>query len=369
MNSCTDFSLDIDADITRAHTPDKRLYLDERVYAQLRERVFTRSWLWLGRPQDEPGLGEPGALAPVTLLPGLLDEPLLWARDETGTLRLLSNVCTHRGKVLVGAPCRAAEIRCGYHSRRFALDGRLRFMPGFDGVCDFPAASDHLPQLQHGLLWGHALAALHPALPLQELIKPLADRLAFLPIADWAPDPSRSRDYSFDAHWALYIENYLEGLHIPFVHAGLSASIDMALYDYELGSGSVLQLAIARDGEAAFEPPPGHVDHGQRIAAYYGWLFPNLMLNVYPWGLSVNRVLPLGPARTCVQFRSYVADPSLLGQGAGGALDRVEMEDEAVVLSVQQGLRSRLYGRGRYAPEHEQGVHHFHRLLAAALSS
>jgi choline monooxygenase len=103
------------------------------------------------------------------------------------------------------------------------------------------------------------------------------------------------------------------------------------------------------------------------VAAYYYWLFPNLMLNFYPWGLSINVVKPLAIDRTRVSFISYVWDESKLEQGAGAALDRVEREDEAVVESVQRGLRSRLYGRGRYSPRHEAGTHHFHLLLQAAL--
>ena len=69
------------------------------------------------------------------------------APGPNGTLRCLSNVCTHRGNLLVHTPCRAGQIRCGYHSRRFDLAGRMLFMPGFEGACDFPAASDHLPTL------------------------------------------------------------------------------------------------------------------------------------------------------------------------------------------------------------------------------
>ena len=91
------------------------------------------------------------------------------------------------------------------------------------------------------------------------------------------------------------------------------------------------------------------------------------MLNFYPWGLSVNLVQPVGMARTRVQFRSFVRDRSLLGQGAGGALDEVELEDEAVVQTVQRGLRSRFYSKGRYSPTREQGVHHFHRLIGEFL--
>jgi choline monooxygenase len=91
------------------------------------------------------------------------------------------------------------------------------------------------------------------------------------------------------------------------------------------------------------------------------------MLNFYPWGLSVNLVQPDGPRRTRVAFRSYVGDTATLGKGAGGALDRVEAEDEAIVHAVQRGVRSRLYHGGRYSPTRERGVHHFHRLLAEFL--
>jgi choline monooxygenase len=355
----------IHPDVAQAHTIDKAFYLDQAVWALARERIFARAWHWLG---PQPAVAEPGSLAPHQLLPGLLDEPVLLARDAAGTLRALSNVCTHRGKLLVDAPCRAEHIRCGYHSRRFELDGRLRFMPGFEGVRNFPSAADHLPQLALADWAGHAFVSLDPVLPFAMLAAEMHDRLAWLPVHTWRADESRSREFTFDAHWALYVENYLEGLHIPFVHPALNQALDMANYRYELGSASVLQLALAREGELAFEPPPGHPDHGLRVAAWYWWLWPNVMVNVYPWGLSMNLVLPLSPSRTRVIFRSYVADASLLGQGAGGALDPVEMEDEAAVLSVQQGIRSRLYRHGRYSVAHERGTHHFHRLVAAALA-
>jgi choline monooxygenase len=100
-----------------------------------------------------------------------------------------------------------------------------------------------------------------------------------------------------------------------------------------------------------------------RVAAYYWWIFPNLMLNFYPWGLSVNLVQPEAINRTRVAFRSYVWDESKLDKGAGAALHQVEMEDEAIVEAVQRGTGSRLYRKGRYSPTRELGTHHFHRLL------
>jgi choline monooxygenase len=201
-----------------------------------------------------------------------------------------------------------------------------------------------------------------PALP-----PAVAQRVGWLHPEAFRPVPGRARDYTFDAHWALYVENYLEGLHIPFLHAGLAAAIGWDAYRYEGFEGGTLQWAPARAGEAAFEPPPGHPEHGQRVGAWYFWRWPNLMLNFYPWGLSLNVVEPLSPTRTRVRFRSYVREEALLGEGAGGALDTVEQEDEAAVVAVQRALRSPLYERGRFAPGHEAGVHAFQRRLVEAL--
>lgn len=356
---------EIEEDIRRAWTAPAGLYEAGPRFAALRDAVLARSWQFVG---DTDPVRAPGHVEPVTLLPGLLDEPLLLARDGDDTLRCLSNVCTHRGNLLVESAGRCQVLRCRYHGRRFGLDGRFLSMPEFEQAEGFPAESDHLPRVPLAL-WGKlAFAALDPAQGFDELAGPMRERLAWLPLDQLSFEPTRSRDYLVRAHWALYVENYLEGFHIPYVHAGLSQVLDYASYSSELERWSSLQLGVAAAGEEVFDLPASSPDHGRRIAAYYWWLFPNTMVNVYPWGLSVNVVQPLAPDRTKVLFRAYVHDPSRLESGAGAGLDRVEREDESIVEAVQKGIRSRLYRRGRYSPTREQGVHHFHRLLAAALN-
>ena len=137
----------VDPDITAAATLDASFYRDEAAWALARERVFARTWQWIGDLDD---VTEPATLSPREMLPGLLDEPLLLARDADGTLRCLSNVCTHRGNMLVNAPCRAEQIRCGYHSRRFDLAGRMTFMPEFEQARHFPSPADDLPHVPFG---------------------------------------------------------------------------------------------------------------------------------------------------------------------------------------------------------------------------
>ena len=341
----------IDQDITVASTLPGSFYSDVAAFNLMRDRVFTRTWQYVGALAD---VSRPGSLSPRDLLPGYLDEPLLLSRDEAGELRCLSNVCTHRGNILVKVPCTAKEIRCGYHSRRFDLAGRMTFMPEFKEAKNFPSASDHLPRAAFEDWAGLGFASLSPAAEFADFFRDTQAACASLPILRMQHDETRDRDYEVHAHWALYVENYLEGFHIPFVHAGLNAIVDYGNYETRLHPYSNVQLAKTKDGDAA---------------AQYWWIFPNLMLNFYPWGLSLNLVQPLAIDRTRVAFRSFVWDASKVDTGAGAGLDRVEMEDEAIVQAVQRGVRSRLYNRGRYSPARERGVHHFHRLLVEFLDS
>lgn len=355
----------VDADIRRARTLPSSFYSDAALYAEIRDRVFARSWQFVG---DRDLVKVPGSVHPFTLLEGCLDEPLLLARDAQDRLHLMSNVCTHRGTLVAEHPGCVQHLRCRYHGRRFALDGRFLSMPEFQEAEGFPSSRDDLPKVALAGWARWLFAALEPACPLAEVLAEVEQRVGFLPFDEFKFDASRSRDYLVRANWALYCDNYLEGFHIPFVHSSLAGALDYGSYRTELFRWSNLQVGVAQGNDVeVFDLPAASPDHGQRIAAYYFWVFPNLMLNFYPWGLSVNVVKPLAVDRTRVSFLSWVFDPAKLEDSAGAEIDRVEREDEEVVESVQRGVRSRLYDRGRYSPKREQGPHHFHRLLLEVL--
>jgi choline monooxygenase len=355
---------EIDADIRKAATMPSRFYANAELFERQRERVFAKSWQLAG---DLSKVKVPGQVYPFTLLEGMLGQPLVLTRDREDKLHCLSNVCTHRGTIVCEGEGVETGLRCRYHGRRFGLDGKFQFMPEFEQAEGFPSERDNLPRLPLES-WGPLLfTSLDPAVPFAKWIGDVEKRCGWLPLRDAVLDPSRARDYAVRANWALYVENYLEGFHIPYVHAGLAGALDYGEYRTELFEHSNLQLGVASGTEAVFAPPKDSPDHGKAIAAYYWWLYPNTMLNLYPWGISVNVVRPLAIDRTRVSFLPFVWDASKLDQGAGAGLDRVEREDEAIVESVQVGMGSRLYERGRYSPTREQGVHQFQRMLVGAL--
>ena len=347
----------IDPDIAKAQTLPSRHYTDERVFSDIISG-FSGCWHFAAH---ESQLAEHNVL-PLDHMEHMIGEPMLLTRDEI--VRCVSNVCTHRGMLVATEPCSASTLRCGYHGRTFGLDGCFRNMPEFEGVEGFPSASDDLAGFPLRRWKGLLFTGTEPR-RFENCMDELGSRLDWMPIESFEHDPSRHRSYDIDANWALYVDNYLEGFHIPYVHGDLHEELDYDSYSTELFEGGVLQVGIARGDEACFELPESSPDHGQRIAAYYYWLYPGVMLNFYPWGLSVNLVIPLSVDRTRIVYHGFVWNRSKLGRGAGSDLDKVEAEDQGIVEAVQRGVAAGAYDRGRYSPTKETGVHHFHRMLAS----
>lgn len=354
---------EIDERIQVAQTPPGKAYSDPSIFRMECDRVFTRAWLAAPQVPDESGYVEP-----FMLLPGAMDEPLILTRDDAGVPRCMSNVCTHRGMELVCGAGSVKRLRCTYHGRRFHLDGTLEAAPGFEGAEDFPRATDNLTRVSLAPWGPMAFVSLNPVVPFRDWVSPVSEWIDFLPLNELTHDPEGTRRFKVAANWKLYLDNYLEGFHIPTVHKGLASTLDLAGYRIELLCGGSVQIGIASSDGPVLPLGSDHPLVGQRVGALYFHLFPNTLLNVYPWGLSVNHVNPVGPTESEVIFERFVWRPALLGQGAGGDLELVEMEDEAVVEATQRGLRSRLYKRGRYAPKHEAAVHYFHRWWAEQMA-
>ncbi len=358
--------LKMDKNIATAKTLDTSFYLDKHYHEAAKEKIFSKSWQFVG---DTEQVKEDGWVTPIHLMEHYLSEPLILSRDKEGKLHCLSNVCTHRGNLLVEQPCKVNDLRCKYHGRRFQLNGHFQSMPEFKEVENFPTEEDNLSHIPFYQWSKWIFASLAPDASAEIYLRDMMERVKWMPLSEFKFRPDLSKDYLVSANWALYCENYLEGFHIPFVHAGLNATIDYGNYAIELYPYSSLQLGIAKKGELTFDLPKESPDYGKNVGGYYFWVFPNMMFNFYPWGLSINIVTPLETDQCKVSFLSYVWDESKLRSGAGSNLHKVEMEDEDIVQNVQKGIRSRFYKHGRYSVKQEKGTHHFHCLISEKMNA
>ncbi len=351
----------IDKNISKARTLPGEFYSNQDNFDALRDIVFRNSWQYAGAFADEEI-----NVKPVTIFEEFIDEPVVLTRDRSGEIRCLSNVCTHRANLVVEEPGKEALLRCRYHGRCFGLDGSFRSMPGFEDVADFPSDQDNLTQIRSGAIGPMQFLRLNGDKEWDEMFGQMLSAMGWVDHDRLTYRPACSRDYCVDAHWALYVDNYLEGFHVPYVHPGLNEALEVDSYEVELFDGGALQVGVAKEAETALmDIPPGTRFDGRRIYALYWWLFPNLMFNYYPWGISLNVVEPIATHRTRIRFLTFayreLPDPDVSG------IHQTEVEDERVVESVAKGLRSSFYWRGRFSPKHEKAVHHFQRMLGAVM--
>jgi choline monooxygenase len=346
-------SFDIDPDVARAGALPPELYTDPAVLRREGERVFARTWQLVARAE---ALAEIGAYAAVQLG----GEPVVIVRGDDG-LRGYFNVCPHRAGPLARGCGKRRTIQCGYHGWTFGLDGALLHAPEIDpaDVADVRLAPIAVAA------WGPLVfAAIEPLVPLAEQLAGIA-----------APSEVRfvmRRDYELDCNWKVYVDNYLEGYHIPVVHPELHKELDYDRYRTVTDRWWSRQFAPLRPLPADSRARRYRPAHEGEEAEYY-WAFPNLMLNIYQGQLQTNVVVPLGVERTRVEFEWFAAAPPAdphtdpTWQNLVGMSDLLQVQDTAICETVQRNLRSRGARRGRYAARRENGVHHFHALLAELL--
>lgn len=351
----------IEERLERASTLEAVVYTDPRVLADEERHVFGKTWQLVGRVEQVKERGQ-------FFTARVGGEDVLVVRGADGTLRALSNVCRHRAGPVAPCPGEGTvnAFRCGYHGWSWSLEGRLLGTPEFDGVEDFDRASVRLPEYRVETWLGLVFVNLDAgAGTLTDALDDLPARLAKRDFS--AMRLSFRRDWTVDCNWKVYVDNYLEGYHIPIVHPGLMKELDYPRYRTETRRTTSIQHSPIKD-----VPGQRLRKEGDLEAEYY-WVFPNLMLNVYPDNFSTNLIVPVGPDKTLTVFEWFFRDPESEDTRKKIAetvdfSDEVQREDIGICQAVQRGLRSRTYERGRFSVKRENGVHHFHRLWAAAMN-
>jgi choline monooxygenase len=347
--------------LSRARTIPSAWYFDPEIYALECRKVFGGSWLMAARTDQ---LALPGSFVTCEIA----GEPILVLRDDQGTLRAMHNVCRHRAAQVINEPCgQVTKLRCRYHGWTYDLTGRLRGTPEFDGVEEFRKEEQGLPPLAVDT-WG-PLVFVHAGTPQQslaEFLAPLPERAATLGVA--GVRFAARREYEMGCNWKVFVDNYQDGgYHVNTVHPGLAGALDYAQYRTENHDHGSVQISPIKPSE---DPTVNRVRSG--ACAYYWWIFPNLMINLYEGVMDTNLVLPLGPDHCRVVFDYYFthtegAEAQKFIADSIAVAHQVQLEDMGVCDEVQRGLKSRTYDTGRFSVKRESGGYHFHQLLAGKL--
>ena len=355
--------LSVDSDIARAWTLPSHLYTEPDAFAAEKERIFARSWQVMGH-RDQ--VANPGDYFTTELV----GEPLLIVRDSGGTLRGFHNVCRHRA----GPPaegCGSRKLfRCAYHGWTYGLDGSLLSATEIEGVEGFRPEDFALAPVRVEEWFNFIFVNLdEDSRPLRESLGELpkqAEKFHFAGMKLF-----ERRTYDMKCNWKTYVDNYLEGYHLPSVHPGLNRELDYNAYvvepHAEPPSQYVRQFSPIRGAQPGDTTPRRYQETDAELTADYFWIFPNWMLNCYPDNVSLNIVLPLEAERSLAIFEWYLPEGELGRPAAKASVefsDQIQIEDVGICERVQRNLRSRSYSRGRFSVKQEKGVHAFHRMYA-----
>ena len=336
--------------IDEAWTPPASWYVEPAILALEAEKVFARHWIVAARADQ---VVDPGSYVAGELI----DRPYVVVRGEDGVLRAFHNVCRHHATVVMSGEGSCSKLVCPYHGWTYGLDGRLARAPRAGGIRDFDREDFGLVPL--GVAeWG-SLVFIHgdpgaapPDSRFGELRASLdMENLTFV----------GRREYRLRCNWKVFVDNYLDGgYHVAVAHPDLASKLSEATYRTEIFDHHSIQTCESGGGD-------DRLGEGAR----YAWVHPNLMLNRYGPILDTNTVIPLGPNETLVVLEWFfeherVTDQVFIEESLASS-DTVQQEDVALCESVQRGLASPSYDRGRYAPKLEGAMLHFHQLLAGDL--
>ena len=314
-----------------------------------RNGVFARSWLYLAH---ESQVSAPRQYVAETLA----GFPVVVVRDDLGTLRGFHNVCRHRAGPLAddGTGSCPGQFVCQYHGWVYALDGRLRSARDFGASADFDPRDFGLRPIRVEVWRGLVFVCMDPqAAPLSEWVAPLERRLEG---RDWSELRLVTiRQHHMACNWKTYVENYLEGYHVPLVHSALDAEIDSARY------------TVTMDGRVAIHEAPLRAPN-PIYDGLWAWMWPTLGVNVYGVGLMIERMSPTGPGGVRLDY-IYLMPPGVDVSDETMALsDVVTAEDVRIVEAVQCNLDAGIYDTGRLSPRHEMAVAAFQQFVRDAVS-
>ncbi|HEX2667785.1 MAG TPA: SRPBCC family protein [Gammaproteobacteria bacterium] len=328
-------------------------YADPAFHGFDLERVFARNWQLVSHADKLKDAGD-------HVVAEIAGRPVILVRGDDGLLRGFFNVCRHRAGPLALTDGNARQLQCKYHGWTYTLAGQLRAAHEMQQAKDFDIKCIHLDEIKVAEWEGQVFACVgDPPVPLSTLLEGIAERIRPIELGKFRYHSHVVYDVA--CNWKAYVDNYLEGYHLPHVHPGLNKLLDYREYTTHTAPWY------------SYQHSPLDGDQGPYTAgdAHYYFIYPNMMLNILPGRLQTNRVVPIAADRCRVLFDYFYTDmesaaaKKMIAEDLSFS-DEVQREDIGICERVQKGLASGSYKAGRLSPKRESGVHHFQELIRAA---
>ena len=195
-------------DLARSMPP--AFYTSEEVFNLEQERLFRSQWVCLGRIDQIPNPGD-------YFTTNLINEPLIVVRTKPNEIKVLSNVCRHRGSVIADGSGNSKVFVCPYHSWTYHLNGELRHAPLIDKRSDFDPNHCRLPTFATEIWGGFIYVNLDgTASSLVGQLEGLSKMIEHYHVGEMIE--RHAEESIWDCNWKSLTENFMEGYHLSTVH-------------------------------------------------------------------------------------------------------------------------------------------------------
>lgn len=330
-----------------------------------RKQVFRKTWIVAARESD---VARPGNCFPVDEM----GESLLLVRGDDGTVRTFRNTCRHRGTRLLSSKCRTPRIMCPYHNWTYSLDGRLVGVPGMEGFTDLDKSTRGLFPIRTECWGGFVWITFNPdAGPVDEYLGALADQLEPYRLTEMRPLFRKS--WTLSCNWKAVLDQATESYHLRAVHGhSVGRVIDTLSTFHGLDPHHLQTIPIADFRwrpwlDRASVPADLPVTPDQLRLFHKYIIFPNTLINVMPYHLTVFRVFPITPDTCRFHYEFHLrkqAGPIARVRGCLTLLASLYIlrEDFSVLLPFQSGMKAAGNTRIAFHRE-EQPLAYFHAVV------
>ncbi len=355
----------LDAD--QARTMPTTFYNNHELLEIEKEKIFRQQWACLGHVGEIPNPGDYFATE-------LVDEQLLVVRGKDDEVRVLSNVCRHRGNMLAQGKGNRKTFICQYHAWTYACDGALKRAPLMDKANGFDPSQCRLPQFKTEVWNGFIFVNLDGQA--ESLLSQLGalDKM----VHNYHPE---QRHFSFveedvwQTNWKNLAENFIEGYHLSPTHKDtLHAITPTKLCKKEKYDPA---FTVYRAYYSPEFPPRGpfHEDmtEDEKNNSVMGSIFPNFLFGIASNFALFVCIRPAGVDQ--VALRWFVTGP-YDNPDHEAVKEYVDLcksfnaEDREKLETLQKAQKTRYYSSSRLAPaDYEGTIWDFLKYIASRLTA
>jgi phenylpropionate dioxygenase-like ring-hydroxylating dioxygenase large terminal subunit len=325
-------------------------YTSEAFFELEKQHLFLTNWQLVCHLSNIPNSGDYFTFE-------LFNERIIALRGDDNVVRAFHNVCAHRAARLLDGDsgnC-GKRLTCPYHNWRYDLSGNLTNVPYRDQFVDFDETQHGLVAVEMEIFQGFIFVRLASVdgPSVAEQFAPYSEEIKQYRFEELQP-LARVLMRPREVNWKQIADNYVDALHIPIAHPGLSALVGNS-YGVEVGSegGYVHKMwsdvrhsrknSLSNRLYNEILPALDHLSADKQRRWVYYRLWPNLAFDVYPEQMDFMQFIPISAGKTLIRELPYALPDERrevqIARYLNWRINRqVNAEDTDLISRVQDGM-------------------------------